>query len=170
MPRRPCLICDRSGEGPMGPMSPLGPGMPGGPICPGGPEEPLGPGLPERNIKIDRFKEEWCWEKNGEIKQKNKQNIDKTHLKAQVALEVQVRTSAPSSSFHWSSVYWPLCCSATRRSDESKTHRSFRDSVSPTIDRTRQDWTETWHEQFIFWFRSSKEQRTQDLQSVLQEQ
>ncbi len=60
MPRRPCLICDRSGEGPMGPMSPLGPGMPGGPICPEGPEEPLGPGLPERNTKIDRFKEEWC--------------------------------------------------------------------------------------------------------------
>lgn len=52
-PRRPCLMCERSGDGPMGPMSPRGPGRPGGPICPGGPGEPLGPGLPEKQRKSE---------------------------------------------------------------------------------------------------------------------
>lgn len=45
-PRLPCLMWDRSGEGPTGPISPRGPGAPAGPIIPGGPDEPSGPGEP----------------------------------------------------------------------------------------------------------------------------
>ncbi len=147
----------------MGPMSPLGPGIPGGPICPGGPREPLGPELPERDIKRDRFTEEWYWEINGEMKQNNKQHIDKAYLQAQVALEVQVRTSASSSSFHWSSVYWPLCCLATRQSDEKKVKQNTQIiqglSVSPTIGL---DTTEQKHDRHYFIFFGSEAQKDQE--------
>jgi len=46
--------------------------------------------------------------------------VNKAHLKAQVSLEVQVKTSVSSSSFHWSSAYWSLCCLATRQSEENR--------------------------------------------------
>lgn len=45
-PLRPCLMWDRSGDGPMGPIEPLGPGCPGGPGIPGKPGLPFGPGEP----------------------------------------------------------------------------------------------------------------------------
>lgn len=45
-PLRPCLMWDRSGGGPMGPMEPRGPGCPGGPGIPGKPGLPFGPGEP----------------------------------------------------------------------------------------------------------------------------
>lgn len=45
-PLRPCLMWDRSGDGPTGPMEPRGPGCPGGPGIPGKPGLPFGPGEP----------------------------------------------------------------------------------------------------------------------------
>ena len=48
-PRLPCLIWDKSGDGPIGPMAPLGPGRPGGP---GDPGLPFGPVAPAIKIKL----------------------------------------------------------------------------------------------------------------------
>lgn len=45
-PLLPCLMCERSGDGPIGPMAPLGPGTPGGPGEPGNPGLPFGPAIP----------------------------------------------------------------------------------------------------------------------------
>lgn len=63
-PLRPCLMWDRSGDGPMGPIEPRGPGCPGGPGIPGKPGLPFGPGEPvikEELVRSTSHEDKGLW-------------------------------------------------------------------------------------------------------------